>query len=131
MNYIAYNKVTGKITSQIGCSPNAIATNVDVDDDYLEGHAPDDVNYIDVSVPEVIAKPSQVIVQDVENILADGVEKSTFTNVAINTEVFIDDISQGFEVDGTTEITFDTFGEYRIKFVLFPYLVSEFTVNAN
>ena len=44
--------------------------------------------------------------------------------------MFIDDVSQNLELDGTTKIAFDTAGTYRIKFVLFPYLDSKFTVVA-
>ena len=132
IKFIVYNSDTGKVVRAGVCQDHMVDAQKRDGELVISDLAIDQLTqYINVIELSVIDRPEQTITQDEINISADGIEKSTFSNVEIGSEVFIDDVSQGIENDGTTELTFDTIGTYKIKFVLFPFIDAEFIVNAN
>ena len=130
--YIIYESGNGQIRKLVKCRDSVAILNTEPTQSLLaSGWVAYDTYYIDIGGPTITLRPSQTATQDTDTIVADGVAKSTISGIVVNSEVFIDNVSQGINPDTTLELTFDTVGVYNIKLELFPYLDQEFIVNAN
>ena len=55
----------------------------------------------------------------------------SFTALPDNVQVWVNEVLQGSDSDGNVDISFDTTGEFIIRFEVFPYLDKEYTINVN
>ena len=128
--FTIYNILTGEV-KRIGSAPdNMVAIQaLDGEGIILNEMLDHDTQYIINSIPtlrtEMLTTINKLIIS------ADGIDVCVIQNIPLNTEIFINDVFKGIELDGITEISFDTLGIYNIKLVLFPYLNMEYIINAN
>jgi len=129
IDYIVYDKFTGKITRTGYCPDNdfqlqAIYNNEAV----LEGQTNDILFYVVNSI--VMPKPENPSIIDKLLMLADGLDLTTISLLPNPSTVTLDGTS--YEVtDGILEFTLDVPGTYKIKIDSFPFKDLTFEVIAS
>lgn len=71
------------------------------------------------------------VTSDKTDIIANGIDKVTFSNIPIDTIVTIDDEDIAEVTDGSLELTIDTPGEYHVWFTNTNYLSVRIIINAS
>lgn len=132
-SYVVYNTTTGRIRSiYMVRPPSAIALQtIPSGHDYLEGDADLETQYVDVSVPAVIDRPTFAGIDKTE-IDADGVD--TATMAAPEGKVFqVDGEAVTIGSDEVLEVSADTTGAFTVEIgdqAAFPYMPFSIEITA-
>ena len=78
----------------------------------------------------LLERPDMGCLISATEVLANSTASATISNVPVGAEAFINRTNIGVVNDGTLELTFDEPGTYTVRLELFPYLDTEFTINA-
>ena len=144
--YIQYDKITGEILAIVTMSEeqfNSLRPQTDLNPLHMEisGSPADEVfdipetYYVGLGSPNNLEEKTALgISQDVDEIQADGVDESSFTNIPSGTNVHIASLnsSDTFPItDGQLDFSAITPGEYHIKFTKdLQHTIEEFKVKA-
>lgn len=95
----------------------------------IGSEADDSSHYIVNDTPVPLA--AQPAVLDKTSIIADGVDAATLSGLPNpSTVTLLNDYTETIVTDGTLVFTADVPGKYRLKVDAFPYLDTEFTIDA-
>lgn len=130
MDFCQYEKLTGKVLANSACSESAsLSLRNDEEVGLIEGFVDGNLKYFvdDVAVDRPVIVPTI----SSSTIAADGIEECIISNIPANFKIFID--NQFFGTSDGTDIafTFDLDGTYTIRFVGFPEMPLEVTIDAN
>lgn len=131
MNFIVYEKLTGKIL-KTGFCPNSLLLNQVPDINIhgvFEGVANDTIQYI-VSGEIIVNKPINPATITKLTMTANAIDTVTVSNLPNPSSVVLEGVNYTV-TDGAFGFTVDTVGIYTIKVMSFPYLDKEFRVNAS
>lgn len=126
MIYVVYNINTGEINKQLSCSSDIIQMNCSDNEDWIEHTGNDSTHYVNVINKEVVPKETMLLNIDKYEVVADGNEIVTITNIPSDIKLsIIDPVNDTTTVDIVDDILtmdFDYTGEYFLTFKNFKYL---------
>ena len=130
MKYTVYAAPTGKILRYGECPEDLVqlqaigpieqVISIDCDSDITQ--------YIQDG--EVVSRPDPLVIINNSNTSADGVTPCVLSNIPSGSVAKVGGNTVGVIYDGVLELTFDEPGDYIVHLELFPYLDTEFTINA-
>jgi hypothetical protein len=123
-----YDPETGRIKQVTTCPTDAVSSQVQGSDEYVDGEGDALTKYILAGV--LTDRPVQLTSADTTSVTADGVDVVTISAAPSGASVYIDNVLSGTTDGDDVELTFDAEGSYVVKIVLFPYLDWEETISA-
>lgn len=130
ITYLIYETASGRILSREGRQAADLFEGLEVGQEVFFGSADDVTNYIDLATNTIQTKPDMGCLISATGVLANSTAQAVISNVPAGAEAFMNYTSIGVVNDGTLELTFDEPGTHTVRLELFPYLDTEFTINA-
>lgn len=130
---VIYKTATGEIVGIVSAPESVIGLQCGSGERYIEGHADDARQYVDLDTLAVVDKPAMPVSGFTpDTVAADGYTAVEYTGFPVGALVSVDGPVPGRGVidDGRLELVFYEPGEYRIRASLFPYLDWEVVIHA-
>lgn len=133
---VVYDVYSGKICGIVECPDSCINSLrdgllIEQQEDFIDAElaVDSDIYYVLLPTMVITTRPDMVAALSSTNMLANGIDTVTSSNLPIPCTITIDDTTYTVD-DGIFEFTTDLAGTYTIKAEAFPYLPKEWEVTA-